>query len=257
MKYLAVARTDVGIVKQKNQDSLTVKVANMNGEQVVFAVMCDGMGGLEQGEVASATVIRRMENWFLQEFPELVRRGFDESDLREQWELILEELNEKIKRYGQMQQIRLGTTITSLLLYQGRYYSIHVGDSRAYEIADDLTILTQDQTVVALEIKKGLLTEEQAKTDPRRSILLQCIGASDVVVPDFYVGEIKKNAVYMLCSDGFRHEITPDEIYEYFSPLALQSREDMERSAKYLIELNKSRKERDNITVILIRTDNQ
>lgn len=256
MNYLAVARTDVGIVKQKNQDSLTVKVANMNGEQVVFAVMCDGMGGLEQGEVASATVIKKFENWFLRDFPQLVREGFDEGILRQQWESMLEELNEKIKRYGQSKQIRLGTTITSLLLYQGSYYSIHVGDSRAYEIADDLSIITQDQTVVALEIKKGLLTEEQAKTDPRRSILLQCIGASDVVVPDFYVGDVIENAVYMLCSDGFRHEITPDEIYEYFSPYALQTKEDMERSAEYLIELNKNRKERDNITVVLIRTNN-
>lgn len=254
MKYLTVARSDVGIVKEKNQDSLTVKVANANGVPVVFAVLCDGMGGLEQGEVASATVIRKFENWFIHTFPVLVRTGFSEEELRTQWERILAELNEKIKAYGQRNRIRLGTTITSLLMYNGMYYISHVGDSRAYEIADDLTILTQDQTVVAMEIKKGLLTEEQAKTDPRRSILLQCIGASDLVVPDFYRGAIKENAVYMLCSDGFRHEISPDEIYNCFSPDMLHTKDEMAYYAEYLIELNKTRKERDNITVVLIRT---
>lgn len=254
MNYLAVARTDVGIVKQKNQDSLMVKKAIVKGEPVVFAVLCDGMGGLEQGEVASATVIRKFEDWFVEEFPVLLEEGFSENQLNWQWESLITELNQKIQNYGNQNQIRLGTTITAVLFYGSRYFIAHVGDSRAYEIADELAVLTQDQTVVAMEIKKGLLTEEQAKTDPRRSILLQCVGASDVVVPDFYIGEIKENAVYMLCSDGFRHEITPDEIYRFFSPYNIHSKEEMEYYAEYLIELNKERKERDNITVVLIRT---
>lgn len=254
MNYLAVAKTDVGIVKQKNQDSLTVKKANINGEPVVFAVLCDGMGGLEQGEVASATVIRRFENWFVSDFPRLLTEGFSHQLLREQWEDLIAKLNDKIQAYGKQNRIRLGTTITTLLLYDGCYYISHVGDSRAYEIGEELKILTQDQTVVAMEIKKGLLTEEQAKTDPRRSILLQCVGASDVVLPDFYMGEIKEDAVYMLCSDGFRHEITPSEIQSCFSPSVIQTKEEMEYYAQYLIDLNKSRKERDNITVVLVRT---
>lgn len=254
MNYLAVARTDVGLVKQKNQDSLMVKKAKIKGESVVFAVLCDGMGGLEQGEVASATVIKRFEDWFLGEFPQLIENGFSQEALSKQWEDIITALNERIKAYGSQNRIRLGTTITTLLLYDGCYYITHVGDSRAYEIADELRILTQDQTVIALEMKKGLLTEEQAKTDPRRSILLQCVGASDVVVPDFYMGEIADNAMYMLCSDGFRHEITKEEMEQYFAPDNNLSKEEMEYNAEYLIELNKSRKERDNITVVLIRT---
>lgn len=254
MNYLTVAKTDVGLVKQKNQDSLMVKKAKIKGEPVVFAVLCDGMGGLEQGEVASATVIKRFEDWFLCDFPTLIEEGFSHQELSTQWEEIITALNERIKTYGSQNSIRLGTTITTLLLYDGCYYITHVGDSRAYEIADELTILTQDQTVIAMEIKKGLLTEEQAKTDPRRSILLQCVGASDVVVPDFYMGEICDNAMYMLCSDGFRHEITPAEIAQYFSPDNNLSREEMEDNAEYLIDLNKERKERDNITVVLIRT---
>lgn len=254
MNYLAVAKTDVGIVKKTNQDSLTVKKANIYGEPVLFAVLCDGMGGLEQGEVASATVIRRFENWFLSDFPRLLKNGFSHDALRIQWEDLITELNETIQTYGRQNGIRLGTTITALLLYDECYYIIHVGDSRAYEIGKELTVLTQDQTVVAMEIKKGLLTEEQANADPRRSILLQCVGASDVVVPDFYMGETREDAVYMLCTDGFRHEISKEEIQSCFSPSVLHTKEEMEYYAQYLIDLNKSRNERDNITVVLVRT---
>ena len=99
----------------------------------------------------------------------------------------------------------MGTTVTAMILTGGYYYIVNVGDSRAYEICSNLQVLTRDQTVVAREVEQGLLTLEQAETDPRRSVLLQCIGASDVVYPDFFLGEVKKDAVYMLCSDGFRH----------------------------------------------------
>jgi serine/threonine protein phosphatase PrpC len=69
-----------------------------------------------------------------------------------------------------------------------------------------------------------------------------------------FFGDVKKDAVYMMCSDGFRHEITPDEIYEKFHPNVLISADAMDNSARQLIELNKQRAERDNISVLLIRT---
>ena len=97
------------------------------------------------------------------------------------------------------------------------------------------------------------MTPEEAAVDPRRSVLLQCVGASDEIYPDMFFGDIKQNASYMLCSDGFRHEITPDEIYEKFQPGALYSTDDMYRNAQELIELNKYRAERDNISVALIK----
>ena len=84
-------------------------------------------------------------------------------------------------------------------MYEDRYYIIHVGDSRVYELTDKMEQLTQDQTLVAREIAAGRLTPEQAETDSRRSILLQCIGASPVVEPDFIRGYITQNASYLLC----------------------------------------------------------
>ena len=83
---------------------------------------------------------------------------------------------------------------------------------------------------------------------------MQCVGASDVVYPDMFFGDTKLNAVYMLCSDGFRHEITEDEIYSYLNAGVMNDAEGMNSNMNALIELNKERQERDNISVISIRT---
>ena len=80
--YTVAAQTDAGTVKQVNQDSLTVKVANTSYGEAAFAVLCDGMGGLEQGEVASSVVVRTYEQWFLREFTLFLARGFSEGPLK-------------------------------------------------------------------------------------------------------------------------------------------------------------------------------
>ena len=100
----------------------------------------------------------------------------------------------------------------------------------------------------------GELTPEQAKTDVRRSVLLQCIGASEEVYPDMFFGDTKLNAVYMLCSDGFRHEISNEEIYNSLNPNVMVDAEGMKCNMQSLVELNKQRQERDNISVITVRT---
>ena len=98
------------------------------------------------------------------------------------------------------------------------------------------------------------MTLEQAKTDAGRSVLLQCVGASPVVEPEFRKGDVLRNAVYMLCSDGFRHQISNDEMMEKIGPAAATDEEKMKYGCIYLTELVKNRKETDNITVALIRT---
>lgn len=254
MNYIISASTDIGIAKDTNQDSLSMKVINTSAGRMSFAVLCDGMGGLAKGEVASASVIRAFDAWVSESLPHLCCGPIDENIIRAEWEKILLEQNLTIKGYGARQGVRLGTTAVILLLTEDNYYVMNVGDSRVYEISDTLTQITQDQTFVAREVSLGNMTLEQAETDPRRSVLLQCIGASEEVYPDFYVGKTQVNATYMLCSDGFRHEITGDEIFEKFQPGVLWDENSMNRNAIDLIELNKQRNERDNISVALIRT---
>lgn len=254
MNFIISANTDIGIAKTTNQDSLTVKRLTTPLGAMVFAVMCDGMGGLAKGEVASATVIRAFDNWVNTELPRLCQAPLEDTVIRSQWEAIITAENQRIKTYGARQGVRLGTTAVVMLLTQTRYYILNVGDSRAYELCEGLRQITLDQTFVAREIALGNMTPEQAALDPRRNVLLQCVGASDEVYPEMFFGDVRQDAVYMLCTDGFRHEITPEEIYQQLQPGVLFDHASMDRNSLNLIELNKQRQERDNISLVLVRT---
>ncbi len=254
MNFIITADTDIGISKSTNQDSLSVKLLNTRQGRMVMAVLCDGMGGLEKGEVASASVIHAFDIWTREKLPSLCNSSLEDSVIRQEWESIVVSQNKLLHQYGAGQGVSLGTTLVAFLITEQRYYLMNVGDSRAYEISGQLRQLTEDQTFVAREIKLGNMTPEQAKTDVRRNVLLQCIGASDMVYPDMFFGAVNLNAVYMLCSDGFRHEITPEEIYQALGPAAVPDEASMNRNARGLIELNKARQEKDNISIVLVRT---
>lgn len=254
MNFIISGTTDIGTTKSTNQDSLSVKIMNTPQGRMVFAILCDGMGGLDKGEVASASVIRAFDKWVREELPSLCNAPIEDHVIRAQWEKIITEQNNTIKTYGARQGVRLGTTAVVMLITQNRYYILNVGDSRAYELSDNIKQLTADQTFVAREIALGNMTEEQALQDSRRNVLLQCVGASDEVYPDMFFGDTRENAVYMLCSDGFRHEISAQEMFEKLRPEMLLDENMMNVNATSLIELNKMRKERDNISVVLVRT---
>lgn len=254
MNFIVSATTDIGLTKSTNQDSYSVRVFSTNQGKMALAVLCDGMGGLSKGEVASASLVNAFCKWADTKLPVLCKGKITDSDIRADWTGIAKEYNEKIKTYAASCGTNMGTTLTAILLTEKRYYIINVGDTRAYEISDGVKVLTKDQTVVAREVELGSLTPEEAENDSRRSVLLQCIGASDEVYPDMFFGDIKANAVYMLCSDGFRHEITEDEIYQYLNPNVMVDVKGMKQNMDALVELDKQRQERDNISVVSIRT---
>jgi serine/threonine protein phosphatase PrpC len=152
------------------------------------------------------------------------------------------------------QGVKLGTTVVALLLTPRRYYLLNVGDSRAYAVsATEIRQLTEDQSLVNSEIKSGKLTAEQAAVDKRRNVLLQCIGVKEEVIPDLYFGTPEVNTVYLLCSDGFYHEVRPEELTSFLLPGALSVSEQMEEQSRCLIDLVKQRGEKDNITVAAIK----
>lgn len=254
MRFVATADTDIGISKNTNQDSLLIKHAIADDKEILLAVVCDGMGGLAKGELASATVIRAFSDWFDDELP----YEFENLDLEivgAKWSLLLKKLNAQILEYSKNNNIDgVGTTFSGILFVDDKYVIGHVGDTRIYHIGESLKQLTTDQTFVAREISRGTMTIEQAKTDKRRNLLLQCVGASKVVEPQIITGKTQKGA-YMLCSDGFRHEISAAEIYESLNPINLMNKDAMHNNAKYLIEQVKSREEKDNISVLLIKAE--
>ena len=254
MQFQIAVHTDVGIRKSTNQDSLAVREAETPAGQVLMAVLCDGMGGLAKGELASATIIRAFTAWFEEEFPLLLSRADRWEEIRYQWDRKVKELNQTILEYGWGHNIQLGSTLTVLLfLENGEYLISHVGDCRAYQMEKGTLVqLTTDQTLVASEVRLGRLTPEQAAVDPRRNILLQCVGASKVVEPEYISGKGQQGQRYLLCSDGFRHEITPEEILTWCSAENSPGEESMQKGLAYLTELCKSRGETDNISAILI-----
>ncbi len=254
MRFTATADTDVGISKTTNQDSAVIKQATYSGGEVLMVILCDGMGGLSKGELASATVVREFSRWFDEDLPFELENP-DLKIIGEKWSLMLKTLNTRILEYSKNNGVAsMGTTFTGVLFVNNQYVIAHVGDSRAYHIQNGMRQLTTDHTFISREISRGTMTPEQAKKDKRRNLLLQCVGASDVVTPEVISGFVEGGA-YMLCSDGFRHEISEAEIFAALNPVNLVNKDVMHRNTQYLIEQVKSRKEKDNITVILVKVD--
>lgn len=255
MKFLTAVHTDVGIKKKTNQDSVLVMEAESEFGNVLFAVVCDGMGGLAKGEVASAALIREYSRWFEQDFPDVLYRGITPESLKQSMENVIYSMNAKISSYGRSIGVNLGTTVVGLVIADGVYYCINVGDSRCYHITDAFRQLTKDQTYVQREMDMGRMTPEEAKHHPQRNVLLQCVGASEYIVPDFYTGRVQGNELFMLCSDGYRHLVTTEEFYQYLNPGVVFEETQMKENIKYFTELNKYRREEDNISVVLVRTE--
>ena len=254
MNYLTATHTDIGTRKKTNQDSMIVMQAATERGQVLLASVCDGMGGLAKGEVASAAMVHELEKWFDNSLPTLLAGDFSEEALWKQWKKLVDETNEKIGDYGRMHHTALGTTCTALLIIDQDYYILNVGDSRIYLLADTIYQLTKDQTYVQREMDEGRMTYEQSLTDPQRSVLLQCIGASRFVDPAFSHGQFAPGTLFMLCCDGFRHVIMPGEFYQAFRPDQMTNPDIMKNRIDDLIRLNIQRNEDDNISAILVKT---
>ncbi|MCM1184594.1 MAG: protein phosphatase 2C domain-containing protein [Roseburia sp.] len=261
--YTVAAQTDRGIVKEVNQDSLTVKVADTAYGETALAVLCDGMGGLEQGEVASGVVVHTFEQWFMKEFPALLERGMQSKALAGAWKNMIDDCNLRIHDYSSRRGTTMGTTLTVMMINNGSYYIAHVGDCRAYRMDTAITRLTQDHTYTEREVALGHMTPEQAQNDSRRSVLLQCIGLGKPVEPDFISGRIKQGDSYLLCSDGFRNRLSEEEIFTYchcdlydLDWSAANRHENarlMNARLGELIALNKQRMEKDNISAVMIK----
>lgn len=253
MRFLSAAHTDVGIFKKINQDAFCLKIAKTPKHNIAFAVLCDGMGGLNSGELASSFVVNAFSGWFENELPLMLAKALDMSLVRSRWNTIALEQAQKIMNYGQAHHISLGTTLTAMLIVNQEYVYVQIGDSRIYKLSDHIQQVTKDQTLVAHEVEQQRLTVDEAKTDGRKNILLQCIGASKTLVPDIQTGRVEENEAFMLCSDGFRHEISEEEMFGVIAPPLLTSEKVMKKSLVDLVELNKSRNEKDNITALLIK----
>lgn len=253
MKYLLAYHTDKGPLRTVNQDSLLVLEAAFGGESVLLAAVCDGMGGLKKGEAASASVIEGLSFWFRTELPELLGSSWSKKKLFLSWDRLLRREHRRLEKHGRQSGNPLGTTVTAMLFFKEFYYIAHVGDSRAYEAGKSLRQLTEDQTFVFREVSEGRMTPEQARRDPRRNVLLQCVGASEKMEPVFLGGRVKRGALYLLCSDGFFRWLGEEDILGAFADGRGAQEEALKSCCERLGELVRGRGERDDSSVIAIR----
>ena len=97
MNFIVSATTDIGLTKSTNQDSYSVKVFTSPNGKIVFAILCDGMGGLSKGEVASASVVNAFNKWAETRLPTLSQGTIEDSEIRSDWVRIATEYNERLK----------------------------------------------------------------------------------------------------------------------------------------------------------------
>lgn len=264
MDILANAYTDVGSIKKINQDSACLKVAQTLLGTITMAVVCDGVGGLYKGELASATVVREFNAWFDQKLPQMLERIILQEkrnnwkniikEIKENWKAMLNAINSKMVLYGQERNQKVGTTISAcLILDQYCYLAVHIGDSRIYLLRDGIKQITKDHTVTEREVMLGRLSRAEAEVDPRRHVLLQCMGAVNTVEPDVIIDEVKQNDVFLLCTDGFYNTIQDKELFLNFNASRITSQEEIGAILQSVSEETKARGETDNITGVILK----
>lgn len=254
MNFIIEAHTDIGTHKTNNEDAYTYDIAKATKGNVAFAVVCDGMGGLAKGELASATVVKAFNKWFKEKLPQVINSKNLGNKIKNEWNQLVLEENFKISEYSNKNNIAMGTTIVCCLVIDNRCFVANIGDSRAYMVTDKVKQITRDHTLVAREIEKGKLTKEQAKSDKRKHLLLQCIGASNIIKLDFYSFELKEETTLILCTDGFSNELTDEDILRYFNIQFINDdKEELSRKINQLIQVAKSRQEKDNITALILK----
>lgn len=251
MKIKTGFYTTAGDYKEVNQDSLCIQKAKSNRGESVMAVVCDGMGGLQHGEIASAECVKGFVDWFHDKLPSYISNGLEEK-ITECWAELAKRINTRIRCYGVQEGIQLGTTLAAILVLEsGEYFGINVGDSRIYMCKEGaVRQLTEDHSWVAREVARGNMTWEEADSDSRRNLLLQCVGMTREIMPHCFRGKLTENSVFLLCSDGFWHEQSKEEISKKMERIIQNANVDISDVLKRMCIENFQKGEKDNITAV-------
>ncbi|MDQ3962634.1 MAG: Stp1/IreP family PP2C-type Ser/Thr phosphatase [Actinomycetota bacterium] len=232
MKLVVGARTDVGRVREANEDSYVASAP-------LFAV-ADGMGGHIAGDVASATAIEVLQNEGAQ-----ISAADPDSLVR-----VLQDANTAIydKATGDPTLHGMGTTCTLVIVDGTTAQIAHVGDSRAYLFRNgELSQITDDHTLVGRMVSEGRLSPEEAEHHPQRSIITRALGVDSSVDVDLLSLELAEGDRLLICSDGLSSMIGADEITS-----VLTEDGDAQVAADRLVERANDAGGEDNITVVVI-----
>lgn len=185
--------TDVGRKRKENQDNYWIARLDSNGTEIGVMCLCDGMGGLSNGEQASHIIVEAVREFF--------KENLDIQGLNS----VIKEKNKEIYELGKQQGKPMGTTCTVALIKDDKCRILHVGDSRLYKWSETegTRLLTTDHSA----LNKFKITKE---SNPElykkyKNMLTRCVGINEDVQIDFYTDTCKKGEKLLICSDGFWH----------------------------------------------------
>lgn len=245
------AVTDKGNVKPSNQDNILVQIGEYKGGEFGLFVVCDGLGGLAFGEVASVIAVKKFKKWWEEQIKEFIKNTDDEKIMVSLKKAVYES-NIEIIDYSNKIAQRVGTTISAILVMKNKYYIVHVGDTRIYKITNKIEQLTEDHSYVAMQVRAGKMTAKEAKESKSKNLLMQCIGVKESIEIYERVGILKGGETFLISSDGFYNKLYEWEILEKIKKSTFNHEQSLQDVANILVEEVKNRKERDNISVILV-----
>jgi serine/threonine protein phosphatase PrpC len=240
--------TDVGCQREQNEDSLGYWEPDDNAQFQRLgrlAIVADGMGGHEGGQVASQIAVKSLQ------------QSYSESEVADPQQRLLEAIHNAHSAIQQRSResiglIGMGTTCTAAAIVENRLYYAHVGDSHLYLLrAGELRLLTRDHSLVARLIETGVIRPEDAESHPQKHVLTAALGVSDEIAPDHAVEALalEKSDVLMICSDGLWGQMTGAEMQGILSSQLPKA------ACDSLVKLAKDRGGPDNITLQIIRID--
>jgi PPM family protein phosphatase len=239
-------RTDIGRVRQVNEDSLWVEQLPSG---IVAAVVADGMGGHLAGEVASRMTVDSLQASISQ-----ATAGMTDEECEALLQSAVKHANEIVYTTASSneQYSNMGTTVIIALVEGERAVIAHVGDSRVYKAnADGLVQLTDDHTLVNELVKSGQITPEEAAVHPRRNVIMRAVGTDPEVSADVSVYSLAASDILLLCSDGLTDMVSTDQMLETLLTETL----DLDGKAERLVSLALHGGGDDNITVVLLQGD--
>ncbi|MEN6390633.1 MAG: Stp1/IreP family PP2C-type Ser/Thr phosphatase [Syntrophomonas sp.] len=232
------ALSDQGLVRSNNEDSYLVDLNHG------LLVVCDGMGGHNGGEVASAIAVETINQMFVESSEELPGRLV----------LALEKANSVILSSAQQDPALhgMGTTATLAAFEDGLMHVAHIGDSSLYMVQDGkLRKITRDHTLAQQLLMEGRLKPEDMRSNPYNHILTRALGVEENVNIDRYQEKVHPGDLILLCSDGLSDKVSEGEMQEVLH----ETSSSLEQAAQGLLERALKYGGSDNITIILSRIE--
>ena len=244
MNYEFCTRTDAGLARENNEDSVVVD------EPARLGVLADGMGGYNAGEIASgmATAFIRSElgRWLSQ-----AGRHANAREVRRAMEICVDNANRSIfnAANSNAQYSGMGTTLVLGVFQEGRVMLGHIGDSRCYRLrGGELAQITKDHSLLQEQMDAGLITPEQAATSSNKNLVTRALGVEDAVLLEVNEHRVEPGDIYLMCSDGLSDMIDDGGIAEI-----LGSDAPLEHKAAQMVDAANANGGRDNISVLLAR----